>query len=388
MGKILSYIPIALALVSFAVFLRPAPSLCAEERLSTVVVEFEEKENTGIELVSRQVSERLVLYLQASGLYAVAERPLAWTYVRAKRPDLPALAVRDTTVAIGQVFGYRVVVIGSITKIDNRVIIIAEAVNVDKRTTVAHAKVEFFETRDMDDRVHDLAGQIIRGERRAGRKTAERPADLMLRHRIGFRLGTGYLFNDTRTDDSKGFAPLAVGAFYNGPFLDVELFGITPPTNAALLSGAINAYPTQVFGVGLGYFWIYDHLELARRDRLLKEYHKGEYQSAVAGVVVRAPFGLKVSFYVGFPVSGTIDYQDEDNAWYRYDIRERYQMAPPSLMGFVEYRFNEYISVRASYHQGGGGAEIRSKPEGSDPFPTMHMDTKIITVSVGYGVDL
>ena len=106
-------------------------------------------------------------------------------------------------------------------------------------------------------------------------------------NRLGLRLGTGYIVNHTDESDYQEFSQLSMGLFYQGKYLDIDIFGVTPPSKAQMISSVLNINPFRHIGFGAGYLYVHDNLAENDKDKMDQEYHKGEYHAAALGIVIR-----------------------------------------------------------------------------------------------------
>jgi hypothetical protein len=200
--------------------------------------------------------------------------------------------------------------------------------------------------------------------------------------KLGIRIGTGYIMNTTPGDDQENFARLLLGAFYQGTYLDAEISGITY-SRAELISSLLNIRPLPFIGIGGAYLFVRDELAVNKKDTVGEKYSRGEYHAALLGIIIIPATCLRISLYLGRAVTGTITHQDEMNTWHRYEIKNKHSYSPSALIGMIEYRYNDLISVMISYYENGGEG---SSDESLAPEEKQDMETRFITLSIGYSL--
>jgi hypothetical protein len=200
-------------------------------------------------------------------------------------------------------------------------------------------------------------------------------------NKLGIRIGTGYEMSESEGNYHENFVQLSLGIFYTGNYCDADIYGITPHSRATLLSSTINIKPTAHLGIGGGYLYAYDNLAEDSKDTLNEEYYRGKYHAALFGFNL-AVYNLRASLYIGITLRGEISYQDKTNARYKYEIKNYFDLLKTAAMLSVEYRFNDVISVMASYHQIGGEGDIEEGALSDDKY----MITRFITLSIGYSL--
>ena len=202
--------------------------------------------------------------------------------------------------------------------------------------------------------------------------------------KLGIRIGTGYIMNSTPGDDQENFARLSLGAFYQGTCLDAEISGITY-SRAELISSLLNIRPFPFLGIGGAYLFVRDELAVSKKNTVGENYYRGEYHAALLGIIIIPATCLRISLYLGRAVAGTIMHQDETNNWYRYEIKNKHSYSPSALIGMIEYRYNDLISVMLSYHESGGEGTSDTI---SSPEKERAMKIRFITVAMGYSLSL
>ncbi len=200
-------------------------------------------------------------------------------------------------------------------------------------------------------------------------------------NKLGIRIGTGYEMSESEGNYHENFVQLSLGIFYTGRYFDVDIYGITPHSRATLLSSTMNIKPTAHFGIGGGYLYAYDNLAEDNKDTLNEEYYRGKYHAALLGFNL-AVYNVRVSLYVGITLRGEITYQDKTNARYRYEIENYFDFLSTAALLSIEYRFNDVISIMASYHQIGGEGDIDEGALSDDKY----MISRFITLSIGYSL--
>jgi hypothetical protein len=220
---------------------------------------------------------------------------------------------------------------------------------------------------------HEIIEFEEKGEQAEDRGTAA--------HKLGIRIGTGYEMSESEGNDHENFAQLSLGIFYTGKYFDADIYGITPHSRATLFSSTIDIKPTAYLGIGGGYLYADDKLAEDNKDIMNVEYYRGRYHAALFGFNL-AVYNLRASLYIGITLRGEISYQDKANARYRYEIENYFDFLRTAAMLSVEYRFNNVISVMASYHQIGGEGDIEEGASSDNKY----MITRFITLSIGYSM--
>ena len=357
-------------------------------QLRVGVLEFEQKNDIGIDKVGVIISEILVSHLKSIGKYQLTERVLLKEILEEQKLQLSGL-IDDTTAAeVGKIYGLEAVVVGSVMKIVNTTTISGRVVSVETGEIIASGVIKFDNLEKIEDELEGLAYQLCGTSKDDYKKM--KVASNIAKSRYGIRLGTGYAtssaqdYIDGSPDPEEitlsGWAPLYLSLYYYGKYFDVEFFGFPPPSATTVVGALVNINPFTHFGFGLGYF------SIKQQETYGDDSPHVSGDSVIIGLNYRATSRLRMALYFGMALSAKTVFEEDSGAWYEYEVTNYFGDFPPAAMLLtMEYLVTDNISLMLLYgHVGGSEQEPITTP--AITFYPYELDgsSYLLTLAVGY----
>lgn len=351
--------------------------------LRTGVVQFEIKNDIGLENAGVIIPEILASYLKGFSQYKLIERVLLSKVFEEHELQLSGAIDEKMAVQVGQIFGVEALVTGSAMKIGQTISIAGRTINTQTGEILASGTVTFTDINTVELYLEELANLLAGVSKDELNK--RRVSHELSKSKYGARLGAG--FAQTQ-GESGGMAGMLIGLFGQTKYLDAEFTGIAPVLGSAPMIAAImNVNPFTHFGLGAGYLFNSD--ELNKQDGFCKH---GQYQAILVGVNIRATASLRGGIYMG-PAFVThisaYDYLDGEQTYLAsYDGGFSFgDPIPPAIMMDIEYSFTNNLSARFMFVMNGTGGDIE-RTEGIYPESLESMSTSYFILSIGYSFSL
>jgi hypothetical protein len=377
-----------LALLSSAsvLFAEPPPALRAG------VVQFELKNDIGLENADAIIPEILASYLKGVSKYNLIERVLLKKVFEEHALQMSGAIDDKMAIKVGQVFGIEAVVTGSAMKIGKTISITGRTINTQTGEILASGTVTFTDINTIESYLEELAN-LLSGISKDDLKK-QRVSHELSKSKYGVRLGMGYAQNQ---DGFSGRAGLLIGLFAQTKFLDAEFTGIPPVMgNAPLIAVIANVNPFTHFGFGVGYLFCSDELSRQSQKDPARVHHHGQYNALLAGVNIRATAALRGGIYMGPAIASSIGHArfplGVKEYWADYDGGFAMDFPPPAMFMDLEYSLTHTLSARFIFAMNGTGKDIDlsdySIYTNPNPAPRSSLSTTYFILSMGYSFSL
>ncbi len=357
-----------------------------EAQLRVGVLEFDEKNNIGIDKAGVIIPEILVSHLKSIGKYQLTERVLLKEILEEQKLQLSGL-IDDTTAAeVGKIYGLEAIIVGSVMRIVNTTTISGRVVSVETGEILASGVIKFDNLENIEDELEGLAYQLCGTSKDDYKKM--KVASNIAKSRYGIRLGTGFAtssgmdaFGASYDEITiSGWAPLYLSLYYYGKYFDIEFFGFPPPSTTTAIGALININPFTHLGFGFGY------LTMKQEESSDSDASYVEADSVVIGLNYRATSRLRMGLYFGMALSAKTTFEDDSGGWYEYEVKNYIGGIPPAAMLLtMEYLVTDNLSVMLLYAHNGGGEEEPITPSAIANYPdNLGSSTYLLTLAVGY----
>jgi len=354
--------------------------------LRTGVVQFEIKNDIGLENAGVIIPEILASYLKEFSQFTLIERVLLSKVFEEHELQLSGAIDEKMAVQMGQIFGVEALVSGSAMKIGKTISIAGRMIDTRTGEILASGTVAFTDINTVELYLEELAN-LLAGVSK-DELNRRRVAHELSKSKYGARLGAG--FAQTQ-GGSGGMAGMLIGLYGQTKYLDAEFSGIAPVLGRApLIAALMNVNPFTHFGFGAGYLFASDELDTAEPSRKSAQYH-----SLVLGLNIRATAALRGGIYLGPALASSIGVSDYIGGV--KDLLANYKGGfslgdpiPPAILMDLEYSFTKNLSARLMFVMNGTGGDIELDETGSDPdpLPNNSMSTSYFILSVGYSFSL
>ena len=347
------------------------------ESFQTGVVQFEEKNNIGLDNAGVIVPEVLVSYLKGIGEYNLSERVLLTKVLEEQSLQMTGIIDETSAGEVGQLFGLGAIITGSIMKIGNEISISGRAIKTESGEIIASGTVKLNDLKELEESLEKLA-YLLSGFTEDDYKKISLTQEIS-RNSYGVRIGSGYAQNH----NDSGYSGLLLSLFYQGKYFGAEFNGIPPILgNTAMINPFLSYYPFTHIGFGTGFIFCSDELSMADKDKIGEDHWHGEYVSLLFGINLRITDALRGSLYMGPTMNTHITYQDEDNMDHEYVGGFQFGFPPPAITLDIEYWFPNDLSLRLMFimDSGTGQLEEGTYEEG--------MSTSYLLLAVGYKFSL
>ncbi len=344
------------------------------EPLTTGVVEFEEKNDIGLDNAGIIIPEVLVSHLKNIGKYKFTERILLKKVLEEQALQMSGIIDEDTAGEVGKLFGLEAVITGSAMKIGDEITISGRVIKTETAEIIASGTIEFTEIDRLKENLEKLA-YLLSGYSEDDYQNIKVSYEIS-KNNYGLRLGSGY----ARNSNDNGFSGLLIGLFYQGEKISAEFNGIPPVlANVALINPAVSYFPFTHVGFGASFIFCSDELSKADKNVTGEDHWHGEYMSVLLGINLRASEALRGSVYMGPTIDTAIMYQDEQNEERHYSGGFQFGFPPPAITVEAEYWFPNNMSLRFLFIMDGGDGVFEGAETDTDGMSTM-----FITLSLGY----
>jgi len=377
-------------LLAFFVSLLAISASFAEPQsaLRTGVVQFEIKNDIGLENAGVIIPEILASYLKGFSTFNLIERVLLSKVFEEHELQLSGAIDEKMAVQVGQIFGVEALVTGSAMKIGETISIAGRTIKTQTGEILASGTVTFTDINTIELYLEELANLLAGVSKdELNRKRVEHE---LSKSKYGARLGAGFAQSQ---GGSGGMAGMLIGLYGQTKYVDGEFTGIAPVLgNAPMIAALVNVNPFTHFGFGAGYLFNSDELDSSELERI-----SGQYHSLLLGLNIRATASLRGGVYMGPVIASSIGVSDYVGGV--KDLLEKYKGGfslgdpiPPAILMDIEYSFTKHLSARFMFVMNGTGGDIGldETVTGSNPTPpaSNSMSTSYFTLSIGYSFSL
>ncbi|MBN2049416.1 MAG: hypothetical protein JW760_03145, partial [Spirochaetales bacterium] len=141
--------------VIFFIFL--AIGALSAQSLQTGVVQFEEKNDIGLDNAGVIVPEVLVSHLKNIGAYTLSERVLLKKVLEEQSLQMSGMIDEDTAGEVGKLFGLEAIVTGSIMKIGEEITISGRVIKTESGEILASGTIKFTDIGELEEQLEKLA---------------------------------------------------------------------------------------------------------------------------------------------------------------------------------------------------------------------------------------
>jgi hypothetical protein len=358
-----------------------AVSLCAvgAEPLHVGVLEFEEKNEVGIDSAGVVIPELLVSDLKRLGAYELNERVYLRKAFEEQQLQLSGAIDERTAAEVGKTVGLEGIVVGSVMRVGEMTTLSGRVVDVETGRILQSGTVRFRSSRAVEPAVEELAYYLSGYSESEYRTMTARES--LGRTRYGVSLGIGYSFNHAGATE---LTPLGLGLFFESLYVGADVFGIVPVGNVSHFAARVVGYPIVHVGAVLGYLHTFDDMLEDVEGEPGEEFYNGEYDALLAGIRIRANEWLSASLAFGPTISGTTDYQSTANPWFTYEIDTFFEFPPAAILADLSFAFTENLSATLWYLTNGGEGELTDAPAGFDGDNSLYHDASTIALTASY----
>ncbi|MEW6685204.1 MAG: hypothetical protein AB1393_03240 [Candidatus Edwardsbacteria bacterium] len=321
------------------------------------VVEFEEKNNIGLENAKVIVPEYLVSSLKDIGRYRLAERIYLKKAFEEQKLQMTGAIDEKTAVEFGKIMELQAVITGATMKVGNEITVSGRVINTQTSEIIAAGTVKFSSLKDLKDNMEKLA-YLLSGTSE-GEYNRIKAKKLISKTRYGLRLGAGHITSNLNDFYNDGIEPLTMGAFYQSRYVDFDIIlSMLCPSQLVQLKLAIN--PFTHLGFGVGFQMVNDDLG---KD-LPKNSFYANYYMLLLGANYRTSHKLRAAMYVATPLAGKYWHWPKDTLFLQYS---EYHFKVKPFTGItggtlnMEYNLSESFSVMLNLNLSGGESDLSEK---------------------------
>lgn len=310
------------------------------------VVEFEEKNNTGLENSGRIVAEWILTELQNTGEYKIVERLMLKQVLEEQALMLSGIIDESQVVEIGEIYGLDAIVTGSLMKVGSQINITARIINVQTAEVLktASGSVEDIILLERESKIvaNNLA-DISRSEFQVNEAIADKKTRRL-------DIGAGL----TRTWDSLSYGGLSADILlrYQSEKYSLWIEG-TPVPGIQNVEFGGNYNFTHYLGFGLAAGVLFDN-----------EIDYVEVSYLLGGLVARPVSNIELGIMFGGSLKGVIWTESNNDVdvdgslafgnyevWVQYKINEKYAMQL-RVMGVELKDFQNQLPAGYDYPDG------------------------------------
>ena len=319
--------PVAFAAVLILLAAVPA-SLNAQQGIRVGVVEFQEKNDIGLDNSGVIVAEWVVTAFQQTGRYQVEERLLLEQVLEEQQLMLSGIIDEDQAPKIGELYGVDAILTGSVMRVGSDISVTGRIINVGTGEILRTASVTTGELGQLETEVIVLANELAD----ISRDEWEIREDLKRRESTRLDVGGGFSYGF----DNAGYSSLNLDVSIRldsrwiltwidgspvGGFKGIE-FGLM-----------VNVIP--FLAVGASYGMVFD-------DAM--DFAQSEYLTF--GVLGRPRFDMELGIMLGFSTGGLIWTDSGDTGGTRIDP---YFTFPGTYQVWYAWRVTDYLMLRVKY---------------------------------------
>lgn len=268
-------------------------SLHASGKMKIGVVEFEEKNNIGVENSGRIVAEWVVTELNRIGKFEVEERLMLKKVLEEQQLIMTGIIDETQAVKIGELYGIEALITGSVMKFADKISITGRIINVENGKVLKTASVSTEELSEVEKEVVILTNKLCD----ISRNQFEIRQDIEEKSQSRFSIGGGLGITSNNNDDfgialestmrylTKDFTLWIDGAPVGG-LKNIEFGGVI--------------HVNRTLGLGLAYGQTYDNMI---------DYFKLTYMHF--GMIARPRINLEMGLFIGGATGGVIWTENE-----------------------------------------------------------------------------
>ncbi len=303
--------------------------LQAQSDIRVGVVEFEEKNDIGLQNAGVIVAEWVVTELQQLGVYKVEERLFLEKVLEEQNLMLAGIIDEEQAPKIGKIYGVDAILTGSVMKVGDKLSVTGRIINVNTGSVMKTASVTTRSVADLETEVNVLANALSD----ISRDEWEIREDLEKRENPRLEVGGGvnYAFDNL---GYGGFGLSVTARFSNKRFLfwidGTPLAGI----KALEFGAVVNIIP--FLGIGASWGMVFDDL---------LDFAESHYLTF--GVVGRPRYNMELGIMLGFATGGTI-WTDNTNGGEIKGI-DPYFDFPGNYQVWFGWRVRDDLMLQAKY---------------------------------------
>ncbi len=358
----------------------------AQQKINVGIIEFEEKNNIGLENAGIIVPEMLVSHLAQIGKYKLTERILQKKVLKEQKLQTTGIIDEETAVELGKIYGVEGIVTGSLMKIGSKIKISGRLIKTETGEIITSGSISLKDIENIEERLESLAYQLSGTSKEGYSKlTVEKEIS---KNKYGIRLGSGYVFNNSDANPSSGIAGISPGLYFYSKHFDLEVTGVIPPSSVTLLSVKTSFNFSTHLGVGFFYNYVYDGLSADNETIDGKGVATADIHCLGIGINYRATESLRAGFFLGATLSSEIDYKrNTDNFWGTYEGNTYYTFPASAYFFNLEYYITKNFSVNGIFTQNTGYGDLTKDGNYTypDDFPENYdFQSGAILLQLGY----
>jgi hypothetical protein len=316
-------------LIVFFLLLISAASLSAQSAIRVGVVEFEEKNDIGLQNAGIIVAEWVVTEFQQIGDYEVQERLFLEEVLEEQNLMLSGVIDEEQAPEIGKIYGVDAILTGSIMRVGDEISITGRIVNVTTGSIMKTASVTTDSVSKLETEVTVLANALSD----ISRDEWEIKEDLEKRASPRLEIGGGVSYAFDNLD--YGGLGLSVSIRFSNKWLLAWIDGTPVGGIKGLEFGAMfNVIP--FLGIGASWGMVFDDL---------LDYAESHYLTF--GVVGRPRYNMELGIMLGFATGGTI-WTDNNNGGEISGI-DPYFSFPGNYQVWFGWRVVDNLMLQAKY---------------------------------------
>ena len=319
----------SIAILSLLILLVIIPGrLVAQQDIRVGVLEFQEKNDTGLENAGVIIAEWVVTAFQQTGRYAVEERLLLEQVLEEQQLMLSGVINEDQAPKIGELYGVDAILTGSVMRIGADISVTGRIINVGTGEILRTASVTTGELGGLETEVTVLANEL--GD--ISRDEWEIREDLKKRESTRLDVGGGvsYAFNNSDYWSINLDVSLRLDSRWILAWIDGSPVG---GIKGVEFGAMVNVIP--FLGVGAAYGMVFDdEIDYVRSDYL------------TFGVVGRPRFDMELGIMLGFATGGLVWTDDTDLEGTKINP---YFVFPGNYQVWYSWRVTDYLMIRVKY---------------------------------------
>lgn len=323
--------------------------LFSETKVRVGVVEFEEKNDIGLQNAGVIIAEWMVTEFQQIGNYDVEERLFLEEVLEEQNLMLAGVIDEDQAPEIGKIYGVDAILTGSVMLVGDEISVTGRIINVTTGTVMKTSSVRIISVSELETEVTVLANALSD----ISRDEWEIREDLEKRESPRLEIGGGpsYAFDNL----DYGGLGLSVSIRFSNRWILAWIDGTPLGGIKGVEFGAmVNVIP--FLGVGASWGMVFDDL---------LDYAGSQYLTF--GVVGRPRYNMELGIMLGFATGGTI-WTDNSNGGEIKDI-DPYFSFPGNYQVWFGWRVIENLMLQAKY-VGTSLGNLESQLPDSYQYPT------------------
>jgi hypothetical protein len=308
-------------------FLLFIANIAVSQDLTIGVVEFEEKNNIGIQNSGKIVAEWVVTEISALRKFRVSERLLLQKVLEEQKLMLSGLIDETQAIEIGKIYNVDAIITGSVMKVGTNISITGRIINVKNGEVLKTAKVTTDNINQVETEAQVLANNLCD----ISRTEFEVREDIKEKSITRVEIGGGFSFGHSSADSSgMGLSTLLR---FNHLLFTLWIDG-TPLGSLMNIEGGGIVNVTHFLGLGGGIGMSFDNMI---------DYVETTY--VLFGGVFRPRINMEFGLFFGGTLSGTI-WTESNNP---IDGIEGYWGFPSNFKVWITYELNDQITLVIKY---------------------------------------